>query len=187
MCLQIFIHAFRHFRWPERGRAYDPGFSVDLSRSRAYFRGPEILYIFRRNCYTSQADANSSFPSGVQLISDPQAAGQNKASIHPDYSPVGLWQRLFKTWDIICYQSIHISNIREIARSRGRQYVCTNKICFSIFFNIEFDLFVRFLIYFVNAYRCHHNRKRQTCSRRSTAHSASQTPKKISCNRNKIW
>ena len=35
------------------GGAYDPDFSVDLSRSRANFRGPEILYIFRRNCYTS--------------------------------------------------------------------------------------------------------------------------------------
>ena len=46
-------------------QAYDPDFSVDLSRSRANFRDPEILYIFRRTCYTSQADANSSFPSGV--------------------------------------------------------------------------------------------------------------------------
>ena len=36
----------------------------DLSRSRANFRDPEILYIFCRNCDTSQADANSSFPSG---------------------------------------------------------------------------------------------------------------------------
>ena len=42
-------------------------FSVDLSRSRANFRGPEILYIFRRNCYTSQADANSSFPDGTHI------------------------------------------------------------------------------------------------------------------------
>ena len=33
MCLQIFIHAFRHFRWPGRGGAYDPDFSVDFSRS----------------------------------------------------------------------------------------------------------------------------------------------------------
>ena len=41
---------------------YDPDFSVDLSRSRANFHGPEILCIFHRNCYTSQADANSSFP-----------------------------------------------------------------------------------------------------------------------------
>ena len=65
MCLQIFIHAFCHFRWPERGGAYDPDFSVHLSRSRANFHGPEILYIFRRNCYTSQADSNSSFPSGM--------------------------------------------------------------------------------------------------------------------------
>ena len=64
MCLQI--HAFRHFQWPERGGAYDPDFSVDLSRSRANFHGPEILYIFCRNCYTSQADANFSFPSGFQ-------------------------------------------------------------------------------------------------------------------------
>ena len=64
MCLQIFIQAFRHFRWPGRGGAYDPDFSVDLSRSRANFRGPEILYIVCRNCYTSQADANSSFSSG---------------------------------------------------------------------------------------------------------------------------
>ena len=66
MCLQIFIHAFRHFRWPERGGAYDPDFSVDLSRSRANFLDPEIVYIFRRNCYTSQAAANSSFLSGFQ-------------------------------------------------------------------------------------------------------------------------
>ena len=63
MCLQIFIHGFRHFRWLGRGGAYDPDFSVDLSRSWANFRSPEILYIFCRNCYTSQADANSSFPS----------------------------------------------------------------------------------------------------------------------------
>ena len=45
------------------GGAYNPDFSVDLSRSRANFRSPEILYIFRINSYTSQADANSSFSS----------------------------------------------------------------------------------------------------------------------------
>ena len=31
------------------GGAYDPDFSVDLSRSRANFRGSKILYIFLRN------------------------------------------------------------------------------------------------------------------------------------------
>ena len=40
----------------------DPDFSVDLTRSTATFRTPEILYIIRRNCYTSQGDPDSSFP-----------------------------------------------------------------------------------------------------------------------------
>ena len=44
------------------GRANDPAFSVDLTRSRAIFRDPEILYIIRRNCCTSQGDPDSSFP-----------------------------------------------------------------------------------------------------------------------------
>ena len=62
MCLQIFIHAFHHFRWPGRDGANDPDFPVDLSRSRATFRITEILYIFPRNCYSSQGDPDSSFP-----------------------------------------------------------------------------------------------------------------------------
>ena len=66
MCLQIFIHAFRHFRWPGRGGANDPDFSIDLSRSRATLRTTEILYIFRGNCYTSQGDPDSSFHTGKQ-------------------------------------------------------------------------------------------------------------------------
>ena len=42
--------------------ANDPAFSVDLTRSRANFRIPEILYTIRQNCYTSQGDPDSSFP-----------------------------------------------------------------------------------------------------------------------------
>ena len=64
MCLQIFIHAFHHFRW-RGGGANDPAFSVDLTRSRAIFRDPEILYIIRGTCSTSQGDPDSSFPYGI--------------------------------------------------------------------------------------------------------------------------
>ena len=46
------------------GGANDRAFSVNLSRSRAIFRDPETFYIIRGTCYTSQADANSGFPSG---------------------------------------------------------------------------------------------------------------------------
>ena len=42
--------------------ANNPDFSVDLTRSTSTFRTPEILYIIRRNCYTSQGDPDSSFP-----------------------------------------------------------------------------------------------------------------------------
>ena len=45
-----------------RGRADDPDFSVDLTRSMAIFHTPEILYVIPRNCYTSQGDPDSSFP-----------------------------------------------------------------------------------------------------------------------------
>ena len=64
MCLQIFIHAFRYFRWPGGLGAKDPAFSVDLTRSRAIFRDPEILYIICGTCCTSQGDPDSSFPHG---------------------------------------------------------------------------------------------------------------------------
>ena len=47
-----------------RGGANDPAFSVDLTSCMAVFRSPEILLIFRGNCYTSQVDADSSSPSG---------------------------------------------------------------------------------------------------------------------------
>ena len=46
------------------GGANDPAFSVDLTRSRAIFRDPEILYIIRGTCCTSQGDPDSSFPCG---------------------------------------------------------------------------------------------------------------------------
>ena len=42
--------------------ADDPDFSVDLTRSTATLRTPEILYIISRNCYTSQGDPDSTFP-----------------------------------------------------------------------------------------------------------------------------
>ena len=42
--------------------ADNPDFSIDLTRSMATFRTPKILYIIRRNCYTSQGDPDSSFP-----------------------------------------------------------------------------------------------------------------------------
>ena len=63
MCLQVFIHAFRTFD-DRGGGANDPVFSVDLARSRAIFRDPEILYIIRVTCCTSQGDPDSSFPYG---------------------------------------------------------------------------------------------------------------------------
>ena len=44
------------------GRADDPDFSVDLTRSMATFRTPEILYKIHRNCYTYQGDPDNSFP-----------------------------------------------------------------------------------------------------------------------------
>ena len=42
--------------------ADDPDFSVDLTWSTATICTPEILYIIRRNFYTSQGDPDSSFP-----------------------------------------------------------------------------------------------------------------------------
>ena len=49
---------------PGGGEANDPAFSVDLTRSRAIFRDPEILYIIRGTCCTSQGDPDPSFPYG---------------------------------------------------------------------------------------------------------------------------
>ena len=46
------------------GGANYPAFSADLTSSRAIFRDPEILYIIRRTCCTSQGDPDSSFPCG---------------------------------------------------------------------------------------------------------------------------
>ena len=47
------------------GGANDPAFSVDLTRSRAIFRDPEILYIISGTCCTSHGDPDSSFPYGI--------------------------------------------------------------------------------------------------------------------------
>ena len=55
-----------------------PAFSADLTRSRAIFRDPEILYIIRRTCCTSQAplefffqeQSYSSLLSGFSLAWD---------------------------------------------------------------------------------------------------------------------
>ena len=47
------------------GGANYPAFSMDLTRSRAIFHDPEILYIIRRTCCTSQGDPDSSFPCGI--------------------------------------------------------------------------------------------------------------------------
>ena len=46
------------------GGANDPAFSVDLTMSRAIFHDPEILYIIRGTCCTSQGDPDSSFQCG---------------------------------------------------------------------------------------------------------------------------
>ena len=46
------------------GGANYPAYSVDLTRSRAIFHDPEILYIICRTCCTSQGDPDSSFPCG---------------------------------------------------------------------------------------------------------------------------
>ena len=51
------------------GIANDPDLYVALTRSMATFRCPEILYIIRRNCYTSQGDHDSSFPLWLCNIS----------------------------------------------------------------------------------------------------------------------
>ena len=48
--------------------ANDPDFSVDLTRSMAIFSAPEILYIIRRNCCTSQGDPDSSFPYRIGIL-----------------------------------------------------------------------------------------------------------------------
>ena len=49
------------------GGANDLAFSMDLTISTAIFHSPEILKIFRGNCYTSQGDPDSSFPLWIQL------------------------------------------------------------------------------------------------------------------------
>ena len=88
MCLQIFIHTFRHFPWPGH-RGDDPDFSVDLTWSTATIRTPEILYIIHRNCYTSgwfwfqfsipahrqPATASSSLRIFQQSLQPPAVAG----------------------------------------------------------------------------------------------------------------
>ena len=43
------------------GGADDPDVSIDLTWSTATIHTPEILYIIRRNCQTSQGDTDSSF------------------------------------------------------------------------------------------------------------------------------
>ena len=49
--------------YDQEGGADNPDFSVDLTWSMATIRTIEILYIIRRNCYTSQGDPDSSFHS----------------------------------------------------------------------------------------------------------------------------
>ena len=61
------------------GGANYPVFSADLTRSRAIFRDPEILYIICRTCFTSQGDPDSSFPCGT-----PQMC--NRVTNHGDTS-----------------------------------------------------------------------------------------------------
>ena len=50
------------------GGAKDPAFSVDLTRSRAICHDPEILYIIRGTCCTSQGDRDSSFSYGRTML-----------------------------------------------------------------------------------------------------------------------
>ena len=42
--------------------ADDPDISFAVTRSTTTFRCPDLLYIIRRNCYSSQGDSDSSFP-----------------------------------------------------------------------------------------------------------------------------
>ena len=66
------------------GRANDPAFSTDLNSSKAIFRSPEILQIFRGNCYTSQGDPDSSFPLWLQdlrLLDDATLIGTLKSVV----------------------------------------------------------------------------------------------------------
>ena len=48
--------------------ADDPDFSVDISRSRANFRSPEILYIFHRNCISLRLMLIPVFHAGGGLV-----------------------------------------------------------------------------------------------------------------------
>ena len=62
ICVCKYLHMVSATFHDWGGGADDPELSVDLTRSTATFRTPEILYIIRRNCYTSQGDPDSSFP-----------------------------------------------------------------------------------------------------------------------------
>ena len=110
MCLQIFIRAFHHFRWLGRGGANDPDFSVDLGRSRATFRTTEILYIFRRNCYTSQGDPDSRFP---YLTPSPfRTEFHNRKLVSPT-----AWEKWPFPW--IIYER---SGLRTVAMDQGPDF-----------------------------------------------------------------
>ena len=95
MCSQIFIHAFCHFPWPGGwGRwPWSPG-------RPAIFHTPEISYIIHRNCYTSQGDADSSFPlwPGHQV-------GKNTHFWEINISA--------KTAEFICVQNLWICTVNE--------------------------------------------------------------------------
>ena len=60
VCKYLFMLSATFHDWG--GRADDPNLSVALTRSMAAFHSPDLLYIIRRNCYTSQGDPDSSFP-----------------------------------------------------------------------------------------------------------------------------
>ena len=62
VCKYLYMLSATFYDWG--GGANDPAFSVDLTRSRAIFRDPEILYIIRGTCCTSQGDPDSGFPYG---------------------------------------------------------------------------------------------------------------------------
>ena len=65
MCLQVFIHAFRHFQWPG-GRGQWPCLFRGPHQVQGNFCDPEILYIICGTCCTSQGDPDSCFPYGVK-------------------------------------------------------------------------------------------------------------------------
>ena len=66
--MEIFIHAFcPKTKIVFSATFFGPDLSVALAPDQPIFYGPDLLYIFRRNCNFSRAVPDSSFPLWLQV------------------------------------------------------------------------------------------------------------------------